>query len=86
MTSFCEEGRKCHAPRLKELYNESVVPAMMEKFGYENSMEVPKLNKVVINMGVGDAKENPRFLEAAMEDFPAITGPKTHKSPQQKNQ
>ena len=63
-------------PRLKELYNESVVPAMMEKFGYKNSMEVPKLNKVVINMGVGDAKENPRFLEAAMEDLAAITGQK----------
>lgn len=63
-------------PRLKELYNESVVPAMMEKFGYKNSMEVPKLNKVVINMGVGDAKENPKFLEGAMEDLATITGQK----------
>ena len=51
-------------PRLKELYKQSVVPAMMEKFGYKNAMEVPRLNKVVINMGVGDAKENPKFWSA----------------------
>jgi len=63
-------------PRLKELYKQSVVPAMMEKFGYKNPMEVPRLHKVVVNMGVGDAKENPRFLEAAMEDLAAITGQK----------
>jgi large subunit ribosomal protein L5 len=49
---------------------------MMEKFGYKNPMEVPRLHKVVVNMGVGDAKENPRFLEAAMEDLAAITGQK----------
>ncbi|MGI6189228.1 MAG: 50S ribosomal protein L5 [Clostridiales bacterium] len=63
-------------PRLKELYKQSVVPAMMEKFGYKNAMEVPRLNKVVINMGVGDAKENPKFLEGAMEDLATITGQK----------
>ena len=63
-------------PRLKELYKQSVVPAMMEKFGYKNPMEVPRLHKVVVNMGVGDARENPRFLEAAMEDLAAITGQK----------
>jgi large subunit ribosomal protein L5 len=49
---------------------------MMEKFGYKNAMEVPRLNKVVINMGVGDAKENPKFLEGAMEDLATITGQK----------
>ena len=63
-------------PRLKELYKQSVVPAMMEKFGYKNAMEVPRLNKVVINMGVGDAKENPKFLEGPMEDLATITGQK----------
>ena len=63
-------------PRLKELYKQSVVPAMMEKFGYKNAMEVPRLNKVVINMGVGDAKENPKFLEGVMEDLATITGQK----------
>nr|WP_276576384.1 50S ribosomal protein L5 [Caldicoprobacter algeriensis] len=59
---------------MKELYKKTVVPAMMEKFGYKNIMEVPRLEKVVINMGVGDAKENPKFLESAMEELAAITG------------
>ncbi len=60
--------------RLKEFYQKEVVPALMEKFQYKNIMEVPKLEKVVINMGVGDAKENPRFLEGAIEDLSLITG------------
>lgn len=63
-------------PRLKDLYHKSVAPAMMEKFGYKNIMEVPQLEKVVINMGIGDAKENPKFLESAMEELAAITGQK----------
>ncbi len=61
-------------PRLKELYKKTVVPAMMEKFGYKNIMEVPRVEKVVLNMGVGDAKENPKFLESAIEELAAITG------------
>lgn len=48
--------------RLRDFYEQEVVPALMEKFKYKNIMEVPKLEKVVINMGVGDAKENPKFL------------------------
>mgnify|MGYP000858287268 FL=1 len=60
--------------RLKELYYKEIVPALMEKFQYKNIMEVPKLEKVVVNMGVGDAKENPRFLESAIEDLSLITG------------
>jgi len=59
---------------LKELYKKTVIPAMMERFGYKNIMEVPRVEKVVINMGVGDAKENPKFLESAMEELAAITG------------
>ena len=55
--------------RLKDMYYEEVVPALMEKFKYKNIMEVPKLDKVVINMGVGDAKENPKFLESAMNEL-----------------
>ncbi len=62
--------------RLKDMYYEEVVPALMEKFKYKNIMEVPKLDKVVINMGVGDAKENPKFLESAMNDLSVITGQK----------
>jgi large subunit ribosomal protein L5 len=62
--------------RLRDMYYEEVVPALMEKFKYKNIMEVPKLDKVVINMGVGDAKENPKFLESAVNDLSVITGQK----------
>lgn len=62
--------------RLQEKYNNEVVPALMEKFGYKNLMEVPKLEKVVINMGVGEAKDNSKLLEAAVADLQKITGQK----------
>ena len=62
--------------RLKDLYNEQIVDAMTKKFGYKNVMEVPKLSKIVINMGVGEAKENAKVLEAAVKDMEAITGQK----------
>ena len=53
--------------RLKEKYQNEIVDALMKKFGYKNIMEVPKLDKVVINMGVGEAKENAKLLEAAVK-------------------
>ncbi|MGG5463069.1 50S ribosomal protein L5 [Clostridium sp. B9] len=62
--------------RLQERYEKEVVPAMMEKFGYKNIMQVPKLEKVVINMGVGEAKDNPKVLEAAVGDLQIIAGQK----------
>ncbi len=62
--------------RLKDLYLSEIVPAMMEKFKYKSIMEVPRLEKVVINMGVGDAKENPKFLESAVNELALITGQK----------
>jgi len=62
--------------RLQEKYNNEVVQAMMEKFGYKNIMEVPKLEKIVINMGVGEAKDNSKVLEAATGDLQLITGQK----------
>ncbi|GAA0678153.1 MULTISPECIES: 50S ribosomal protein L5 [Clostridium] len=62
--------------RLQEKYNKEVVPAMMEKFGYKNIMQVPKLEKIVINMGVGEAKENAKNLESAVSDLQIITGQK----------
>lgn len=62
--------------RLQEKYNKEVVPAMMEKFGYKNIMQVPKLEKIVINMGVGEAKENAKNLESAVSDLKIITGQK----------
>lgn len=63
-------------PRLQEKYSQEVVPALMEKFGYKNIMEVPKLEKVVINMGVGEAKDNSKVLESAVGDLELITGQK----------
>ena len=62
--------------RLKDLYNEQIVDAMTKKFGHKNVMEVPKLSKIVINMGVGEAKENAKLLDAAISDMEAITGQK----------
>ena len=62
--------------RLKEQYQNEIVDAMIKKFGYKNIMEVPKLDKVVINMGVGEAKENAKILEAAMKDLEIIAGQK----------
>lgn len=62
--------------RLKEMYKSEIVDAMIKKFGYKNVMEVPKLDKIVINMGVGEAKENAKVLEAAVSDMETITGQK----------
>lgn len=62
--------------RLKSLYNDEIVAAMIKKFGYKNVMEVPKLDKIVINMGVGEAKENAKILDSAVKDLETITGQK----------
>ncbi|HZP26431.1 MAG TPA: 50S ribosomal protein L5 [Dehalococcoidia bacterium] len=64
------------APRLKERYKEEIVPAMMKEFSYSNVMEVPRLQKVVVNVGVGEAIANPKALDSATEDISAITGQK----------
>ena len=62
--------------RLKEQYQNEIIDAMIKKFGYKNIMEVPKLDKVVINMGVGEAKENAKVLESAVADMEKIVGQK----------
>ncbi len=62
--------------RLKDMYKSEIVDAMVKKFGYKNTMEVPKLEKIVINMGVGEAKENAKVLESAVSDMETITGQK----------
>ncbi len=62
--------------RYKDLYKDQIVDAMVKKFEYKNVMEVPKLEKIVVNMGVGEAKDNPKILEAAVGDMEAITGQK----------
>ncbi len=65
-----------YTPRLKQQYLESIRSRLMERFGYSNIMQVPRLSKIVVNVGIGDAKDNPRALEAAMEELTMITGRK----------
>ena len=62
--------------RLKEMYSNEIKDAMVKKFGYKNVMQIPKLEKIVINMGVGEAKENAKVLDSAVKDLEIITGQK----------
>ncbi len=62
--------------RLKEMYSNEIMDAMKKKFGYKNVMQIPKLDKIVINMGVGEARENAKVLDAAVKDLETISGQK----------
>lgn len=62
--------------RLKEMYNSEVAPALMKKFEYKSVMQIPKIDKIVINVGCGDARDNPKVLEAVVSDITQITGQK----------
>ena len=62
--------------RLKEKYDKEIAPALMEQFKYKSVMEIPKLEKIVINMGLGEVKENPKAIENAVNDLTLITGQK----------
>lgn len=64
------------APRLKEKYNDEVINSLMEKFKYESVMEAPKIEKVVINMGLGEGRDNPKVIESAIEELELIAGQK----------
>ncbi len=71
------EAKEFTAPaRLRIKYKEEVVPALREKFGYQNVMEIPKLEKIVLNMGLGSEKDNPKGLETALEELEIISGQK----------
>ena len=61
-------------PRLKDKYTSEALPALMKKFGYKNVMQVPKLEKIVINMGLGDTKDNPKSMDSAVDDLTVIAG------------
>ena len=63
-------------PRLQEHYRSQVRETLTETFGFENAMQVPRLEKVVVNAGVGDAKDDPKYLESVVEELGAITGQK----------
>ncbi|MDD3335814.1 MAG: 50S ribosomal protein L5 [Eubacteriales bacterium] len=62
--------------RIKEKYQNEAVPALQQKFGYKNVMEIPKLSKIVINMGLGDCKDNPKAMEIAVDELATISGQK----------
>jgi large subunit ribosomal protein L5 len=65
-----------YQPRLRDKYKKDVVPALMKRFGYTNQMQVPKLTKIVVNMGLGEAVSNPKLADAAATELTAITGQK----------
>jgi len=65
-----------NVPRLKEKYRESVVPALMKKFAYKNVMEIPKIEKIIVNVGCGDCRDNQKMLESVVRDISTITGQK----------
>ena len=62
--------------RLKDYYKSDVAPALMKKFGYKSVMQIPKIEKVVINVGAGEAKDNSKVMDAVLKDLAAITGQK----------
>jgi len=63
-------------PRLRQRYDKEIVPALMKRFGYKNPMQVPRLEKVVVNMGMGEAVSNPKLIDGAVNDLTSITGQK----------
>ena len=78
-TSAKVAGKKvseAYTPLLKKYYRDNVVPALLKRFGYKNVMEVPRLQAISINMGIGDAKNNPKALESALRELSAISGQK----------
>ena len=76
---------KGYVPRLKKTYGETIAPSLKEEFGYTSSMQVPRLVKVTVSMGVGEAKENKKILDAAIEDMGHITGQKAVKTKARKS-
>ena len=70
------EAKEAYKPVLLKKYREEIAPAMQAKFGYTSTMQIPRLEKIVMNMGVGDATQNAKLIEAAVEDLTAIAGQK----------
>ena len=74
MEAATHQSQVAPPPRLRERYEQDVVPALTQKFGYSSAMQVPRLQKIVLNMGVGEAKQNAKMLEAAQEQLATIAG------------
>lgn len=71
---------KNYEPRLKKIYREAVAPEMFKEFGYKSTMQTPKIDKIVVSMGVGEALQNKKLLDAAIDDLTLITGQKAVKT------
>jgi large subunit ribosomal protein L5 len=71
---MASENGKAEMPRLQRYYNEQVRPRLLEEFGFDSPMQIPRVEKVVINVGVGEAVKNPKLLESAVSELEAITG------------
>jgi large subunit ribosomal protein L5 len=76
---------KVHEPRLKKIYKEQIVPELFKEFSYKTPMQVPRLEKIVVSMGVGDALQNKKLLDAAIADLSTITGQKAVKTKAKKS-
>jgi large subunit ribosomal protein L5 len=79
------EGGKKYEPRLKKIYREWIVPELFKEFGYKSVMQVPKLEKIIVSMGVGEALQNKKLLDAAIVDLSLITGQKAVKTKARKS-
>lgn len=71
---------KNYEPRLKKIYREAIAPEMFKEFGYKSTMQTPKIDKIVVSMGVGEALQNKKLLDAAIDDLTLITGQKAVKT------
>jgi len=76
---------KNYEPRLKKIYRESIAPEMFKEFGYKSTMQTPKIDKIVVSMGVGEALQNKKLLDAAIDDLTLITGQKAVKTKARKS-
>ncbi|MDR1957300.1 MAG: 50S ribosomal protein L5 [Treponema sp.] len=77
--------KKGYEPRLKSLYKEQIAPALFKEFGYTSTMQTPRLEKIVVSMGVGEALQNKKLLDAAVDDLTLITGQKAVKTKARKS-
>ena len=71
-----KEGSSSYVPRLKSIYRDRVIPTMMKEFSYKNPMQIPRLERIVLNVGMGEAVQNVKLLESAVEELAQITGQK----------
>ena len=85
MAALDKASAKGHEPRLKKIYREQIAPDLIKEFNYKTPMQVPRLNKIVVSMGVGEALQNKKLLDAAIDDLTLITGQKAVKTKAKKS-